>query len=189
MAEKEKTTWIWNRDHDDGKTFDESAPLPPIRGGSDDSTRLMGSGHGVEETDDRTILAGFSDDEGSAQEPVAGWLVIVKGPGRGTSINIASGQSNVGRGTDQRISIPFGDNSISRRDHARIIYDPRSRKFFVLSGEGQNLTRVNDELLLRERELEGGELITMGETEMRFVPFCNAGFDWSDVSDKPEEES
>ena len=47
------------------------------------------------------------------QDPVVGWLVVVGGPGLGSFRPIYEGNNAVGRGSDQRIAIDFGDNSIS----------------------------------------------------------------------------
>jgi hypothetical protein len=114
------------------------------------------------------------------QDPVVGWLVIVAGPGRGISKNIGYGVNNIGRDPNQRISIDYGDEQISRSSHASVVYDPKSRKFFIQHGEGINLTYVNEVPVLKPIELIGREKIGIGNTEFIFVPFCGATFDWSD---------
>jgi hypothetical protein len=114
------------------------------------------------------------------QDPIVGWLVIVGGPGRGVSKSIGYGVNTIGRDSEQRISIDYGDEQISRSSHASIIYDPKSRKFFIQHGEGVKLTYVNESPVLKPTELIGRERISIGNTEFVFVPFCGATFDWSD---------
>src|SRR5262249_15630499 len=56
-------------------------------------------------------------------DPVAGWLVVVKGPGRGGFRPVYIGMNSIGREVNQRISLSFGDDMISREEHAFIAYD------------------------------------------------------------------
>ena len=112
--------------------------------------------------------------------PVVGWLVVVEGPGRGASLALGYGMNQIGRQSDQKISLPFGDEQISRSGHAALTYDPVSRKFFLTHGGGRNLIYVADAPILAPTELVGGEDILMGRTRLRFVPFCGPSFDWQD---------
>lgn len=181
--QNDKTNWIWNTP---GTEAGDTA-IPAF--GDDEPTReLSKTGGSKPLSDEQTTRFGGSapaSEEQDEIDPVTGWLVVVKGPGRGVSVNIGSGMSTVGRGSDQRISFPFGDRSMSR-NHVRIIYDPNGRNFFIAPGEGKNLTRVNGELLLGTLQLGVGDLIELGdETHVRFIPFCGPSFDWSD--DEPKE--
>ncbi|MEL6795052.1 MAG: FHA domain-containing protein [Pseudomonadota bacterium] len=182
----DKTKWIWQN----SPGAQGGGANPPIPGHDDDgdTTRALGQGGGTVSEPfsappeapggDSTILARRED---AQVEPVCGWLVVVKGPGLGDCVRINAGMSPIGRGADQRISLDFGDSSISRSNHARIAYDAGSRSFFIMPGDGKNLSRVNGDLLLDTRKLLGGELIEFGDTHVRFVPFCGEGFDWADV--------
>src|SRR5581483_10135050 len=60
-------------------------------------------------------------------DPVAGWVVVVKGPGRGNFCPVYVGMNSVGRDPGQRISLSFGDELISREEHAFITYDEEQR--------------------------------------------------------------
>ncbi|HZT46345.1 MAG TPA: biotin/lipoyl-containing protein, partial [Hyphomicrobiaceae bacterium] len=64
-------------------------------------------------------------------DPVAGWLVVVKGPGRGGFRPVYVGMNSIGRDPGQRISLSFGDDSISREEHAYIAYDEEQRQFYL----------------------------------------------------------
>lgn len=115
--------------------------------------------------------------EQSRQFPV-GWLVVVSGPGRGASFTLFAGVAQIGRGASQSVRLDFGDNSISRENHAAIAYDPEQRRFFLGHGGKANLVRLNDQPVLSTEELQSGHLIRLGETTLRFIGFCGTQFDW-----------
>lgn len=137
----------------------------------DDATRLVGSPNTKANPAERQPI---SDD------PVVGWLVVIDGPGKGHSVEIGAGANPMGRGDDQRAPLPWGDKEISRERHAIIIFDPKSRRFYIHSGDSHNLSYLDGEVLMAPRELRGGETITLGATTLRFVPFCSDQFSWTD---------
>lgn len=121
----------------------------------------------------------------ASKDPVVGWLVVVRGPGRGNAIRLGYGMNTIGRDASQRARLDFGDEGISRLNHARLVYDPRARKFSIAPGDGMNLTYLaapggTAEALLAPTELQMGFSIQMGDTELRFVPLCGPEFDWQD---------
>ena len=116
-------------------------------------------------------------------DPVAGWLVVVKGPGRGGFRPIFVGMNSVGRDSNQRISLSFGDNSISREDHAYIAYDEEQRRFYLQHGGKANLVRLAGRPVLSPTELNPHDLIRIGKTTLCFVPLCSEHFAWSDELD------
>lgn len=116
--------------------------------------------------------------EGALSDPLVGWLVIIEGPGRGRVLTLGYGVNSVGRGAKARVRLEFGDREISRNAHALITYDPRGRRFYLQHGGGINLTYLNEQPVLAAIELRGGEVIAVGRTRLRFVPFCGAEFDW-----------
>ncbi|WP_120631229.1 FHA domain-containing protein [Ruegeria sp. EL01] len=115
----------------------------------------------------------------TAQEsfPV-GWLVVTSGPGRGASIGLTEGLMQIGRNDDQAIQLDFGDTGISRSNHAVIAYDPEDRKCYLGHGGKANLVRLNGKPVLSTVPLSSGDLIRISETSVRFVAFCDDGFDW-----------
>ena len=76
------------------------------------------------------------------------------------------------------ISLNFGDDQISRDQHSTVTYDPRGKKFYVQQGSGTNLTYLNDQPVLTPTELSARNDITLGNTVVRFIPFCGEDFDW-----------
>lgn len=112
-------------------------------------------------------------------EPVAGWIVVVKGPGRGGFRPVYVGMNSVGRAPSQRISLDFGDESISREEHAFITYDDETRTFFLQHGGKSNLVRLGGKPVLAPTELKPSDLFRIGNTTFRFVACCGPDFDWS----------
>lgn len=123
---------------------------------------------------------GAQDDVKS--EPVVGWLVILSGPGKGNFRPIFSGSNTIGRSSNQRIPIDFGDDAISGEKQAFLVYDGRERKYQLVPNlERPNLVHLNDSALLANGVLKAHDKITMGRTMLLFVPLCGPDFDWSDV--------
>jgi len=121
------------------------------------------------------------------QDPVVGWLVVVGGPGLGAFRPIYEGNNAVGRGRDQRIPIDFGDDSISSEEQAYIRYDSMDRSFlFVPNLSKTNIVAINDKKPTGAVKLELMDVITMGRTQLAFVPFCGEEFDWSELSELKE---
>lgn len=112
------------------------------------------------------------------KDPVVGWVVIIDGPGKGQSLQLGYGMNGLGRNSDERVPLDFGDEEISRSAHAMITYDGKNRKFYIQHGGGVNLTYVGDNPVLQVQELKGGEEISIGKTRLCFVPFCGSSFDW-----------
>lgn len=150
-------------------------------------TRLLGFGN---DTSRETDL--FASDTAGTPAPQTtfpvGWLVIVSGPGRGTAFSLANGVSQIGRGEDQAVRLDFGDNSISRANHAAIAYDPEQQNFFLGHGGKANLVRLNGNPVLSTEPLHSGAEIRIGETTLRFVGLCGGDFDW-DKSQNSESEN
>ncbi|HSR80444.1 MAG TPA: FHA domain-containing protein [Hyphomicrobiaceae bacterium] len=120
-------------------------------------------------------------------DPVVGWLVVVGGPGLGSFRPIFEGNNAVGRSKDQRIPIDFGDTTISSEEQGYIRYDSADRAFlFVPNLSKTNIVAINDKKPTGAVKLELMDVITMGRTQLAFVPFCGEEFDWSELSDLKE---
>ncbi|HXF54535.1 MAG TPA: FHA domain-containing protein [Hyphomicrobiaceae bacterium] len=118
------------------------------------------------------------------QDPVVGWLVVVGGPGLGAHRPIFEGNNTVGRSPTQRIPIDFGDDSISSEEQAYIRYDSSERSFlFVPNLSKPNVVSVNDRRPTGAVVLSAMDVITMGRTQLVFIPFCGPEFDWSEITD------
>ncbi len=153
-------------------------------------TRLMG-GHGQSpegggaQGDAPTMQMGqpktqYIHGAGVESDPVAGWVVVVKGPGRGSFSAVYVGMNSLGRDPSQRVSLAFGDDSISREEHAFITYDEEQRCFYLQHGGKSNLVRLGSHPVLSPTELKPNDLIRIGRTTLLFVPCCGPDFSWTD---------
>jgi hypothetical protein len=158
-------------------------PLAPIQKISVEEVvdSLVSRPNGLIASPDHKETGPFSGGEKkeASLSPVVGWLVVVEGPGKGRSREICVGANSIGCDDGEQICLKFGDPEIHRHKHAIVVFDPRSRRFFLQSGDFSNFTYLGEELVLSTVELKGGETIIMGQTHMRFVPFCGSNFSWS----------
>lgn len=123
----------------------------------------------------------------SVRFPV-GWIVVSEGPGRGESFSLLAGMSQIGRGEDQAVQLDFGDNSISRSNHAAIVYDTNTKEFLLGHGGKSNIVRLDDKPLISNETLKTGDLIRIGETVLRFVALCDGSFDWDNGTNEEDED-
>lgn len=120
-----------------------------------------------------------------SEDPVVGWLVIVGGPGRGNFCRLGYGQNSIGRDSEERVQLDFGDDGISRKKHCFVIYEPRARQYSLRPGDGSNLTYLNGAMLSQPRQIKNGDLIEIGSTTLRFVPLCGPDFEWHEPPKPP----
>ena len=88
--------------------------------------------------------------------------------------------NSVGRDPDQRISLSFGDDSISREEHAYVVYDEETRQFYLQRGKKGGHVRLGTKPVLNSIELKAYDLIGIGKTTLRFIPCCGPDFSWTD---------
>lgn len=118
------------------------------------------------------------------QDPVVGWLVVIGGAGLGSFRPIFEGNNTIGRSSGQRIPIDFGDEAISSEEQAYIRYDSVDRRFLLVPNLAKtNIVAVNDTKPTAAVELTAMDVITMGHTQLVFVPFCGQEFDWAELTE------
>lgn len=146
-----------------------------------DRSRAMGSPAAASPLQGVTQFVPFGQSQGTVDpefNPVAGWLVIVEGPGRGKFRPVFYGQNAVGRNPDMKVVLDFGDSGISRDAHAFVIYDEVDRRFFIKDNGQSNLVRHNGAVVLKPTELRDRDLLSIGQTTLMFVALCDQNFDW-----------
>lgn len=114
--------------------------------------------------------------EARADGPVAGWLVVVEGPGRGADLRLGAGKNFLGTapgGAPCRLS---ADAPLAARI-AAVAYDPKDGSFTLVPGSASELCYHNGGNLLTPAPLAAGDTLTIGEATLRFVPFCGS-FRW-----------
>ena len=69
------------------------------------------------------------------------------------------------------------DKSLARDKHCSVLYDPKGKEFYVTS-ENANSVYLNDELMAEAHKLNEGDVIKVGETKLKFIPFCREDMTW-----------
>jgi len=104
----------------------------------------------------------------SAPMPPTGRLVVVKSPALdvGSDVVLNSAPLTVGRGEQNDVELE-GDEFASA-EHAR--FDPRRDGVWVTDVGSTNGTYVNGARIERPRKLASGDVVRIGETDLRFEP-------------------
>ncbi|MBC2857059.1 FHA domain-containing protein [Cetobacterium sp. 2A] len=110
-------------------------------------------------------------------EPVVGWVVCISGYDKGKDFKLKTEKNFIGRGPEMDICIS-GDNSITRKNHAVITYNPKQRVFMMLPGEGTGIVYVQNEAVYSPRQLNSFDVIEIGNSKFTFVALCGENFDW-----------
>lgn len=110
-------------------------------------------------------------------KPVCGWLVCVDGPRKGKDYKIINGKNFIGRADDMDIQI-LGDNEISRRNHAIIVFDPKKKETVLLPGDSNGIVYHRDNAVYTPTTLEAYDNIELGNSKFVFMPFCGTNFMW-----------
>jgi len=113
------------------------------------------------------------------QHPVCGFLVCIAGVRQGRDYRIISGKNFVGRADDMDIQI-LGDNKISRRNHAVIVFDPKKRETVLLPGDSNGIVYHNDNAVYAPAVMNAYDVIELGDSKFAFLPFCGDHFMWDD---------
>lgn len=112
-----------------------------------------------------------------SKEPVTGWLVCVEGAEKGKDYRIAAKINSIGRSETMDICIK-GDAAVSRENHARLAYDGKHNNFHLIPAESVNSIYINDEPVYVPTKLKKDDIIELGESKFRFIPFCDDSFQW-----------
>ncbi len=182
MSDDDPTDIIYRPGQGRGRARSASGHVPIETNGPDDTDVVDRPSERINQNEETEVVGAQRTASALPRDLVRGWLVVVSGPGQGRSLEIGTGQNQIGRDSTNRIALPFGDRTISREIHAVVVYDPRSRSFFVSNNQvGANLTYLNGDVVLSHSKLTLGDQIQIGATYLRFVPFCGEAFDWSDI--------
>ncbi|SMY07293.1 FHA domain-containing protein [Flavimaricola marinus] len=155
--------------------------VPPKRSGRA-RTRLLGFDSGNELSSDPIEKAEQSANSDGGLKPT-GWIAITDGPGVGRHFPVFNGVAMIGRGEDQTIRLDFGDQTISRKNHAALAYDAEDNKFYIGHGGKSNIIKLNGRPVLSTEEMFHGDCLRIGQTTLRFVALCGEGFQWGSSSD------
>lgn len=181
---------IWDMDgEDDDASADaqQEAPASGRRRRRRNHTRVLGFDDTEDEVVSKFDAATPVAPSSRAKFPV-GWVLVTEGEGRGECFSLEAGMSQIGRAEDQAIQLDFGDNSISRVNHAAIVYDTETHSFILGHGGKKNIVRLNGKPVISNETLTTADEIKIGETTLRFVALCTEEFNWADHDNASEEQ-
>jgi len=122
----------------------------------------------------------YQTPEGENFAPIVGWLVCTEGPNKGRDYKIcARANSNfISRVPGKNISIVIsGDDSISRDQHAEILYDQDDNTFSLIR-KVSPAVKIGDKKVKVSEDLKAYDEITLGTSKFRFVPYCTGDIKW-----------
>ncbi|MEP2653071.1 MAG: FHA domain-containing protein [Paraglaciecola sp.] len=134
---------------------------------------LAGQGHHVSDLNASSLQ--------SARLPnkvTVGWLVIINGPGKGTSFPLSVGVNSIGRASTNDVVLNYGDNKISRDSVCEVNYEQTNNEYFIVRGKTDTIPLINGKTLRSDSDLVVSDVIKVGGTELIFVPLCNEKFQW-----------
>lgn len=131
---------------------------------------------------DDSVTVAIYDTAKFSSEPVTGWLVCCKGLDVGKDFRLIQGINHVGRsGGTGKLQAALSDQKLTRDTPAFLIaYDSTKFRFIIAPGQGSaTVVNLNGEILAGQRELSAFDVITLGDTTLRFVPFCGTDLNWN----------
>jgi len=97
-------------------------------------------------------------------------IMVINGPGCGSSFSLSESVSSIGRNDDQAIQLDFGDSYVSRENHATILYDEAQGRYLIRWEGKPNPVRLNNRILLGTEYLDKWDHIHIGKTTLCFAP-------------------
>lgn len=110
-------------------------------------------------------------------EPVVGWLVAISGVHLGESFQLYVGKNTIGRSEGNKVVLGL-DQSVSRDNHATIIYEPKRREFYLQSGNSDGLIYLNDSFVNGSQIMKEKDTLEIGSSKLVFIPLCGTDFSW-----------
>lgn len=109
----------------------------------------------------------------------AGWLAAVDGHCYGTVYPLQMGKNTIGAGQNTDICLQEA-KELSAACQMVIVYDAAEKKFYAQAGNARELSYVNDQVVLMNKELKSRDRIKIGKEEFLFIPLCGADFSWEE---------
>jgi len=120
--------------------------------------------------------------------PVVGWLVAIGGPHMGKDFRLIAGKNHIGRDPRMEVAL-LDDMAVSRVQHATVIFDQETNEFYLRDSENSKaVVRLNGTLLLAPTKINARDVITVGETELTLLPFCDKTYNWDRVQTKQQQK-
>ena len=124
--------------------------------------KIVSDQKGDDENRDREQI----EDQSEPKAPF-GQLLIVGGPGLGRTFALLGGENRIGREEGQEVQLSFGDSSVSRDGHATITQYGEFHGYVIRDGRKVNPVLLNGRIIRGDERLKDGDLIVIGETQLR----------------------
>ena len=112
-----------------------------------------------------------------SKEPVCGWLVCSKGEDKGEDYRIRSKNNRIGGVPNADIYL--ANNSLVKGDnYATLAYYIKKNTFYLIPGDSADSICINGENIEIPTILNSGDIISMGDSEYKFIPLCDDDFRW-----------
>lgn len=105
---------------------------------------------------------------------LSGWLVCIQGPMKGKDYRLYPGFNRIGRSLASDICLQ--DPQVSNT-HCSVVYDQKSRRFFLVPGKGTAVYMEN-KLIQNAVELQEGSRFSLGSSTLELIPFCKGDHVW-----------
>lgn len=116
--------------------------------------------------------------DGKNVAQTVGWLICIKGSCKGKDFHLHNGWNYIGR--DPKADVYIDDPKVSAT-MARVSYDSRGRGFAIApSDQAKNLTYCGNKPLYTPKDLNAYDVISVGDTDLIFVPLCGEHFAWEE---------
>jgi hypothetical protein len=103
---------------------------------------------------------------GHERSPLGGRLIVLRSPALNPGEEHVLNSAPVTLGRSARNDIPLAEDEFASVEHARL--EPRRDGVWIDDVGSTNGTFVNGEQLSRPRRLKAGDVIRIGETDLRF---------------------
>lgn len=174
---------IWDMDAEDDAA--SATPTPAANRRRRNATRIIGF-----DTSDGDLVDLFDDASEDTSNKVlfpVGWLLLIEGEGKGNHFPVAAGLNQIGRGDDNAIRLDFGDDAISRTNHATVVYDEAEGSFIVGHGGKSNIVRKNGKAVVSDATLKDGDKIQISDTVLQLKVLVGKSFQWA-IDEEEEGE-
>lgn len=132
---------------------------------------------GLKQADIATESVHVVDSANTLHRKTIGWLVCIEGNMLGESFILYEGNNFIGRSPQMNICLSK-EPTVSRNNHACIIYNREKRTLSIQSGTKNHIVLLNDNILTDSQPLQDRNLIQLGDCILLYVALCDDNFSW-----------
>lgn len=112
-----------------------------------------------------------------AQLEIHAFVIAIDGPMIGASYACYNEKTRIGRGKENEISLNR-DGIVEEMPCAFITYDRFECKYSITPTDAGTVIRLNEEPIYEETALSLYDRISLGDTDLMFIPVCGEKFRW-----------